>query len=105
MLNLINNAIQALVTSSQLAKKITIDARHVGSGVLLSIADNGDGIPKASQDHLFELLTSTKSSGMGLGLWLCKHIVTRHGGSIGFEPNDGGGVKFLVSFPEAIGST
>ena len=105
LLNLINNAIQALVTSSQLAKKITIDARHVGSGVLLSIADNGDGIPKASQDHLFELLTSTKSSGMGLGLWLCKHIVTRHGGSIGFEPNDGGGVKFLVSFPDAIGST
>lgn len=105
LLNLINNAIQALVTSSQLAKKITIDARHVGSGVLLSIADNGDGIPKASQDHLFELLTSTKSSGMGLGLWLCKHIVTRHGGFIGFEPNDGGGVKFLVSFHEAIGST
>ncbi|QWD65205.1 sensor histidine kinase [Polynucleobacter sp. MWH-Aus1W21] len=105
LLNLINNAIQALVTSSQLAKKITIDARHVGSAVLLSIADNGDGIPKASQDHLFELLTSTKSSGMGLGLWLCKHIVTRHGGSIGFEPNDGGGVKFLVSFPDAIGST
>ena len=66
---------------------------------VVTVADNGDGIPEASQKQLFELLSSSKSSGMGLGLWLCKHIVTRHGGSIVFEPNPGGGAKFLVRFP------
>lgn len=99
LLNLVNNAIQALVTSSQQVKKLSIDAQHTEGGVLLTVADNGDGIPEASQNQLFELLSSSKSSGMGLGLWLCKHIVTRHGGSIVFEPNPGGGAKFLVRFP------
>jgi signal transduction histidine kinase len=99
LLNLVNNAIQALVTSSQQVKKLNIDAQHTEGGVLLTIADNGDGIPEASQNQLFELLSSSKSSGMGLGLWLCKHIVTRHGGSIVFEPNPGGGAKFLVRLP------
>lgn len=102
LLNLVNNAIQALVTSSQSMKKLTIEARHIEGGVLLAVADNGDGIPESSQSHLFELLSSTKTSGMGLGLWLCKHIVTRHGGSIEFMPNDGSGAKFIVTFPNAI---
>jgi signal transduction histidine kinase len=102
LLNLVNNAIQALVTSSQPLKKLIIEARHVEGGVLLIVADNGDGIPESSQNQLFELLSSTKTSGMGLGLWLCKHIVTRHGGGIEFTPNDGGGAKFMVTFPDAI---
>lgn len=102
LLNLVNNAIQALAISSQAVKKLTIEAHHVDQGVLLTVADNGDGIPAASQGHLFELLSTTKSSGMGLGLWLCKHIITRHGGSIGFMPNTGGGAKFSVNFPIAI---
>lgn len=99
LLNLVNNAIQALVVSSQQDKKIIIDARCIDGDVLLTVADNGGGIPGSSQKQLFELLSSTKSSGMGLGLWLCKHIVTRHGGFICFEPNPGGGAKFLVRFP------
>lgn len=102
LLNLVNNAIQALVTSSQQVKKLSIDAQHVEGGVLLTVADNGDGIPEASQKHLFELLSSSKSSGMGLGLWLCKHIITRHGGSIEYEPNSGGGAKFVVRLPTNI---
>ncbi|QWD59267.1 sensor histidine kinase [Polynucleobacter sp. MWH-UH35A] len=104
LLNLINNAIQALVTSTHAVKRLTIEARHIEGGVLLTVADNGDGIPEASQKHLFELLSSTKSSGMGLGLWLCSHIITRHGGSIAFEPNTGGGAKFIVKLPEVVES-
>ncbi|MBU3565773.1 sensor histidine kinase [Polynucleobacter sp. MWH-HuK1] len=102
LLNLVNNAIQALITSSQPFKKLMIEARHVEGGVLLTVADNGDGIPESLQNQLFELLSSTKTSGMGLGLWLCKHIITRHGGSIEFVPNDSGGAKFIVTLPDAI---
>ena len=102
LLNLVNNAIHALVSSSQQVKKLTIEARHTDHGVLLTVADNGDGIAIASQDQLFELLSSSKSSGMGLGLWLCKHIVSRHGGSISFESNSWGGAKFLVHLPNDV---
>ena len=99
LLNLVNNAIHALVTSSQQVKKLSIDAQHIEGGILLTVADNGDGIPEASQKQLFVLLSSSKSSGMGLGLWLCKHIITRHGGSIEYESNSGGGAKFAVRLP------
>lgn len=99
LLNLVNNSIHALMSSSRQYKILSIDARHIGERVLISVADNGDGISIASQDHLFELLSSTKSSGMGLGLWLCKHIITRHGGSIEFSENPGGGAKFLIELP------
>ena len=99
LLNLVNNAIQALVISSVQVKKISISARKQHNGILLTVADNGDGIPASSQDHLFELLSSTKSSGMGLGLWLCKHIISRHGGSIAYETGSDGGAKFSIQFP------
>jgi signal transduction histidine kinase len=105
LLNLVNNAIHALVTSLQQFKKLLVDARHIDDSVLLIVADNGNGISMESQNHLFELLSSTKQSGMGLGLWLCKHIVTRHGGSIAYEPNEGGGAKFLVSLPADASSS
>lgn len=103
LLNLINNAIQALVNSQKNDKKLVIDGKHVDGGVQISVTDNGGGISEEAQAHLFELLSSTKSSGMGLGLWLCKHIVTRHGGSIAFESNPGGGAKFLVRLPVDAG--
>lgn len=99
ILNLVNNAIQALVDSLQTTRRITIEARQEGSQIFLAVSDNGDGIPESSREHLFELLSSTKSSGMGLGLWLCKHIITRHGGSIRYEPNLQGGAKFVLALP------
>jgi signal transduction histidine kinase len=99
LLNLINNSIQALVNSQRADKRLTIDGKHSDGGVQISVADNGDGLSAEAQVHLFELLSSTKRTGMGLGLWLCKHIVTRHGGNIWFEANPEGGAKFLVQLP------
>lgn len=99
LLNLVNNSIQALENSSQGHKKLTIEGVHTEGGIRISVADNGDGITTDTQSQLFELLSSNKRNGMGLGLWLCKHIVTRHGGSIWFESNLGGGAKFLVQLP------
>ena len=99
LLNLVNNAIQALVASKQLNKQLGITAKRLANDVEVCITDNADGILLEAQSHLFELLSSTKRTGMGLGLWLCKHIVTRHAGSIRFEPNEGGGAKFIVLLP------
>lgn len=99
LLNLLNNAIEALHDSNQPQKYIEIRSRQEAAIVKITITDNGPGIPNADKEALFELLTSSKQAGMGLGLWLCKHIITRHGGSILVEDAPGGGASFVVSLP------
>ena len=102
ILNLANNAAQALANSGTLLRRITIVAHKVGNSIQLSVSDNGPGVPPEFKPHLFELLSTTKPTGMGLGLWLCKHIVTRYEGSILYEDADGGGATFVVDLPSAV---
>ena len=99
MLNLVNNAAQALANAGTLQRRIAIEAIKAGQLVRLTVSDNGNGVPVEFKAHLFELLSTTKQTGMGLGLWLCKHIVTRYSGSIHHEDAIGGGAKFVVEFP------
>jgi len=102
ILNLVNNAAQALANAGTLQRRITIEAIKAGQLVRLTVSDNGSGVPVEFKSHLFELLSTTKQTGMGLGLWLCKHIVTRYSGSIHHEDAIGGGAKFVVEFPTTI---
>ena len=99
ILNLVNNAAQALANAGTLQRHIAIEAIKAGQLVRLTVSDNGNGVPVEFKSHLFELLSTTKQTGMGLGLWLCKHIVTRYSGSIHHEDAIGGGAKFVVEFP------
>ena len=102
ILNLLNNAVQALVNSGARPRQIIIETIKAGDSVQFSISDNGDGVSQAFKPQLFELLSTTKQAGMGLGLWLCKHIVTRYGGSIHYEDALGGGARFVVRLPSAV---
>lgn len=102
ILNLLNNAAQALVNSGSHPRRIEIEAVRAGDSIQLSISDNGAGVFQAFKPQLFELLSTTKQAGMGLGLWLCKHIVTRYGGSIQYEDALGGGARFVVKLPSAV---
>jgi len=102
MLNLVNNAAQALANAGTLQRCIAIEAIKAGQLVRLTVSDNGNGVPVEFKAHLFELLSTTKQTGMGLGLWLCKHIVTRYSGSIHHEDAIGGGAKFVVEFPPPL---
>jgi signal transduction histidine kinase/ABC-type amino acid transport substrate-binding protein len=101
ILNLVNNAIQALGNSATINPLIWIDvSRHSGT-VQIVTTDNGPGISKENQANLFEILISTKQSGMGLGLWLCQYMITRHGGSIYYEDALGGGARFVIEIPHS----
>jgi len=102
ILNLLNNAIQALANSGTLQRRIAIEAIRTGESVHLSVSDNGPGVLAEFKPQLFELLSTTKKTGMGLGLWLCKHIITRCGGSIHYEEAIGGGAKFMIEFPTIL---
>jgi len=99
LLNIINNAIHALASSSGNPKVLTIKGALINGDVQISVADNGSGIPEEMQSQIFELLASSKRNSMGLGLWLCKHIVNRHGGKIWFESIKDQGTKFIFTLP------
>ena len=100
LLNLFSNSIYALSKSDKFPKKIILSAAKKESTIQIIFADNGYGIAKEYQPNLFELLSTTKQSGMGLGLWLCEHIITRQNGKIWYEDNELG-AKFIIELPQA----
>ncbi len=68
-------------------------------GVFLSVADNGRGLPETDPGRIFEPFFSTKETGLGLGLAICRRIVESHGGAIDAAPCAGGGAVFIVFLP------
>jgi signal transduction histidine kinase len=69
--------------------------------IRISITDNGEGIPEEMQSHIFVPNFTTKSSGTGLGLAMCKGIVEQAKGKIWFETEQGRGTTFHVELPVA----
>jgi len=102
ILNLLNNSIQAFERFKVKEQRISIEARSIESLVELTLSDNATGVLPEFQKHLFELLSTTKKEGMGLGLWLCKYILTRHEGNIYYEDAQGGGAKFTIRLPSVV---
>ena len=95
LINLIRNSIEALDGGkrSELILSVTaVDSKHV----CFSVADNGPGLSKKTQENLFKPFESTKSGGMGVGLMICKAIITAHGGHITATGGPDGGT--IVSF-------
>jgi signal transduction histidine kinase len=102
LLNLINNALRALTFSEATTKKITVTGISLNGFLELSVTDNGPGIPLEMQPGLFELFSDNKKNrqlGMGLGLWLCSHIVNRYGGKLWHESPQEGGARFVLRIP------
>ncbi len=99
LLNLLNNALDALATLPQAEKRIDIHTGFDGERLLLTVEDNGPGIPATMQDSIFELFKTSKAQGMGVGLWLSKTVVNAHRGDIHFKPLAGGGSRFRVELP------
>lgn len=98
--NLILNALQAI--PQERPGKVTI-ACTADKTALLMVEDNGRGIPAAIQDKVFLPNFTTKSSGMGLGLAMCKTIVENAGGKLGFSTVEQEGTRFWVELPMHAG--
>jgi signal transduction histidine kinase len=101
LLNLLNNAIKY----SRDAKAIVVDVRREDGRVLVSVTDQGIGIPKGEHKKIFEkfyrgedsLVHETKGS--GLGLPLVRHIMEAHGGAVEVESAPGKGSTFTLVVP------
>jgi two-component system sensor kinase FixL len=97
MINLVMNAAQAVSTQPAVQRKVWIaTARDSGDQTRVSVRDFGPGISKEQASVLFEPLYTTRKDGLGLGLPICRTIITAHRGQIWAENSPGGGL--IVSF-------
>lgn len=97
--NLIGNAIDAIGSNEG---RIEVTAKQDGDWALLTISDNGPGIPEEIRNHMWEpFVTQGKSNGTGLGTAICRAIVEAHGGVISYTTETGKGTTFYIRLPRA----
>jgi len=100
LVNLIRNAIEAMTQSK--TRLLTISSRAAPDDfVTISVADTGSGISAELAPQLFQPFITSKPTGMGIGLSICRTIVEAHGGRIDFDSRSEGGTMFNFTLPEA----
>ncbi len=103
--NLVKNAREALVAMPPVPParpRIVLSVADDGGDVLFRVGDNGPGLPRAIEEHLFEeFATWGKADGTGLGLALVKRIVEEHQGSVTVDSLPGAGCTFTLRLPRA----
>lgn len=99
VLNLVRNSVEAMAAA--LRKELTIATDLRDDTVLVMVADTGPGLPEEVASRLFQPFLTTKESGMGLGLSICRSIVEAHGGRIWADGGANGGTVFYFTLPMA----
>ena len=97
VLNLISNAVRHTKNGT-----IVISAKQEQSSVLLTVTDNGEGIPEDLQKNLFKRFLGTdigRAQGTGIGLYICKLLIDKHDGSIRLESKPGNGTAVFIKLP------
>jgi signal transduction histidine kinase len=83
------------------ARELLISTEQDERGVLVAVRDSGPGIDATHLEHVFEAFYTTKSSGMGMGLSVCRSIIDAHGGRLWAEANKPRGAAFQFTLPGA----
>lgn len=97
--NLIFNALDAQPSGGRIRVAVGVDRGRAAPALLIQVEDEGPGLPVHVRAKLFEPFVSTKDSGMGLGLSICRRIVESHGGEIQASNREGGGAAFALQIP------
>jgi signal transduction histidine kinase len=104
LVNLLKNAREALEASGDRTEspQIRVGFSETAEGFMLSIADNGPGLPPRAREHLFVAFEgSAKAGGTGLGLAIARELVAAHGGTLTYTPLEPG-TRFDLSFPATL---
>ena len=106
LLNLYNNAFYTVVEKKKMLGEnyeptISVTTNQTGDKVVISVKDNGQGIPQKVLDKIFQPFFSTKPTGQGtgLGLSLSYDIIKSHRGEIKVETEEGAGTTFIIQLP------
>jgi len=104
ILNLIMNAIEAMSEVAEGSRELLIETSSAeAGGILFTISDSGPGLPQVNLDRPFEAFYTTKASGLGMGLSICRSIVEAHGGRLtAANRADGRGARFQFTLPGHI---
>jgi signal transduction histidine kinase len=100
-LNLVTNALQAMVASPPESRRLTLVTRRAGAEVHVVVRDTGPGVPAALRERIFEPFVSTRSSGegSGLGLYICRELAGRMGGRLELTETGASGSTFTLVLP------
>ncbi|MER8700323.1 PAS domain-containing protein [Mesorhizobium sp. M1227] len=100
VLNLILNAVEAMSTIEAGPRELLISTDQAQTGgVFVSVRDSGPGIDADHIDRIFDAFYTTKSSGVGMGLSICRSIIDAHGGRLWADKNASGGAMLRFSLP------
>jgi signal transduction histidine kinase len=99
MLNLLRNALEAMATVGSGERILTISSRRQDGKTVISVVDTGPGLSAEAQGKVFEAFSSTKPTGMGMGLAISRSIVRFHEGVIRVTQNAPRGSRFEIEFP------
>jgi PAS domain S-box-containing protein len=101
ILNLLLNAVEAMGSVEAEPRELLISTEQDHAGVLVAVRDSGPGIDPAHLQRVFDAFYTTKSSGMGMGLSICRSIIEAHGGRLWAEANEPRGAIFQFTLPGA----
>jgi len=99
IVNLILNAVEAMSSIDVGTRELSIRTEQAQTGVLVAVGDSGPGIDAGNLERVFEPFFTTKSSGVGMGLSICRSIIDAHGGRLWAETNEPRGAVFQFTLP------
>jgi len=99
LVNLVTNAAQAIRPGGSV--RISLAPFPMHDGAILSVEDDGEGIPAERLPQVFDPFFTTKPDGTGLGLPICRQVVEAHGGTISVESEPGKGTRVVALLPAA----
>jgi two-component system sensor kinase FixL len=97
IINLVRNAVEAMEASEQ--RTLVVATRAAAGVVEITVSDTGPGIAPEIAGRLFQPFVTTKPTGLGLGLSICREIVEAHAGRLSAAPNPEGGTVFRLTLP------
>jgi len=101
LLNLILNAAEAMGSMEEGARELLISTEDDQAGVVVAVRDSGPGIDPEHLERVFDAFYTTKPSGTGMGLSICRSIIHAHGGKLWAEANERRGAVFQFTLPGA----
>jgi signal transduction histidine kinase len=101
VLNLILNAVEAMTAVDESVRELSISSAQsrANGSILVAVRDSGPGIEPERRERVFDAFYTTKSSGVGMGLSICRSIIDAHGGRLWVEANAPRGAVFQFTLP------